>query len=292
MVQQTSDASRALPCVGTIALLVLGLGCSAVSAHPASDQRAAVTNAADPPLHRLNSEPPELPNPLGEFELLNATERVLIAAFLEQTLHSPSSDKRSVWIRPDRFLVIVAPEDENRIKRQLTPLFRSPENLSVQSDARPITFLNAIGHDSVKPELVHNGYLDYEAIWGALVNAFPEACDAEVDSSTIDTDPAERRFSFRTHDRRVPSSSTFRGIVIKERVRLELRAAGTTVHRAALALEQEVFWRRRSQSTWNRVATAEDLGPAMLSQGAQLGLSDCKTGLLDTIIRCTNHDCE
>jgi len=215
----------------------------------------------------------------------------MIAAEVRKRLAGEIPEAR-VSVLPN-LLEICVPEESQRasVQTKAKLWFQSGADVNVVKGCRPVTALAApgFGGELLKDEYVSGGKIKREALVAGIVNAFPKACKAQVDGSTLQSDAKDA--SFKAHERRVTPSARFSGIVIKEKISVSIHGAPVAGGSATdwgtvfLSIESKVYWRRASANSWIEVATIEQIDPAMLSMEASSALSRCGVALAKAVTR-------
>ncbi len=128
-----------------------------------------------------------------------------------------------------------------------------------------------------------NGMIDLPRVWNEMVNAFPEVCGRELNSSTL----AGRRVE--THEFQIPTPRT--GLVFKGRFVMSLTPSQEIDSRSgSLSVEGVFGWRRASESGWHRVTSTEVARPTTAghpttrSGSADDALGECATRLASRVL--------
>jgi hypothetical protein len=249
---------------------------------------APVTNPeTEPALPGTSASQEGLPTPFGSFDVLTEQEKRIIA----NALRSRVAGRVDVRILPTMFDLCV-PGDATAIEAQLRSLFSHKEDVRVNDGCRLLSELLPVGSLALRADLVRGGSIDIDAIWSALINAFPDACGVDVDAASKKLSVDRRVRSFDAHDRRVASSDAFKGIVIKEKITMRIEAEpsepvapDSAITGVDLIVESTLFWRRASSPNWSVAATITHLDPAMLAGGEASMLGRCHRGLLAAVVR-------
>jgi len=248
----------------------------------------------EPPLSQVRVESPDLPTPVASFQSLSGPEREIVAAILRERASKTTRKSVQVRVLPTMFEVCSEADDVKALSERLGPILSRKEDLHVHSGCRGLKIFSAAGLTGavLKPDLVDVHGIDIGRTWAALLNGFPDACSVQIDPSTRSdgSGSGSARWTFAAHERQLPSSQSFQGIVIKELTRVTLAPLSVSTpakqsDSISVTVESAIFWRPRSDNLWTKVSTLADLDPAWVGAGASSLPEACARNLFQVVAR-------